>query len=160
MGAAAVVLHAGVVVRQLAQRVVRVDVVRPVSGVAKHSQIAPGELLGPADSLQVPVGPEHEVVEDRDGEDVRHGGPGEDLPSVVTLQVSEGYVVEVGVCPEYPVGEVVDGQGVRPGDVVLPGEDSCEVTAVHSHLAYVSLEIERIIASSATQMDWKRLRRP
>lgn len=68
-----------------------------------------------------------------------HRGPRKDFASVVTFQVGERDVVQVSIGVEDPVGEVIDRQGVRPGYIVLPGEDSCEVTAVHSHLAYVSL---------------------
>lgn len=145
MRAATVLLRAGVVVRQLSKGMVRVDIVRPMGGVAQQSQMRTRELVRPADGLQVPVGPVDEVVEYSDSEDMRHGSAGQNDPSIVTLEVGEGDVVEVSVRPENTVGEVVDRQSVRPGDVVLPRQDSSEVAAVHTHLTDVCLKWKKTI---------------
>lgn len=72
MRAATVVLRAGIVVRQLPKRMVRVNVVRSMGGVAQHSYAFARELVRPADGLQIPIGPENEVIEHCDGEDMWH----------------------------------------------------------------------------------------
>lgn len=139
MRASAVVLRAGIVVRQLPQRVVRVNVVRSVGRVPQHREIRAGELLGFVDRLEIPVGPVDVIVEDGEGEDVGHRSAGEHDATVVTFEIGEGYVVEMGVGPEDLVRDVVDGEGVRPGDVVLPSQDLRQVAAVHSHFPDVGL---------------------
>lgn len=85
------------------------DVIWSVGCVTKYSYVRSRKLIGPTDSFQIPISPKDEVIEDRDGEDVRHSGSSKDLPPIMTLQISKRYVIEMGVCPEYPVRKVVDG---------------------------------------------------
>lgn len=71
---------------------------------------------------------------------MRHRGARQDDPPIVALEVGESDVVQVSVGPEDAIGEVIDRQGVWPGDVVLPRQNSSEVATVHAHLTYVRLE--------------------
>ena len=51
MGAAAIVEFAGIVIVQLAQRVVDVNVVGAVSRVSQKLNVLPGVLVGPVNGL-------------------------------------------------------------------------------------------------------------
>lgn len=140
MRAAAVVLRAGIVVGQLSKGVIGMNVVGPMGGIAQHLQVRAGEFLRPANGLQVPVGPVNEVVEHGDGEHVWHRGARQDNSPIVTVEIGEGDVIQMGVGPEDTIGEVIDSQSVRPGDIVLPRQNLGEVTAVHAHLTDICLE--------------------
>lgn len=140
MRATAVVLRAGIVVGQLSKRVIGVNVVGPMGGIAQHPQVRAGEFLRPANSLQVPVGPVNKVVEYSDGEHMRHRGARQDNSPIVAVEIGEGDVIQMGVGPEDTIGEVIDRQCVRPGDVVLPRQNLSEVATVHAHLADICLE--------------------
>lgn len=69
-----------------------------------------------------------------------HRGARQDDPPIVALEVGEGDVIQMGVGPKDAIGEVIDRQGVRPGDIVLPRQNSSEVATVHAHLTDVRLE--------------------
>ena len=62
---------------------------------------------------------------------------------VLSIQIGVGDVVEMGVGPEKFISEIVDGQGVGPGQSVLVGDDACEVAAVEAHAADVGLKVPR-----------------
>lgn len=69
-GTASVVLSARIGVSGLSERMVNVEIVGPVRRVAQHRVILSRPLIGPADGLQVPIGPEDEIIKDGDGENV------------------------------------------------------------------------------------------
>uniref|UniRef100_A0A2M4D189 Secreted protein n=1 Tax=Anopheles darlingi TaxID=43151 RepID=A0A2M4D189_ANODA len=128
-------------VRDLAQRVANVDIVRTVRRVPDHRVVRPGELVRPQDRLQVPVGPVQAVVEDGERKHVRYARTGQHDVPVATLQIGERDVIEMRIRPVDPIGEVVDRQCVRPGDVVLPREDAGKVGPIHAHLGDVRLQV-------------------
>lgn len=70
-GTASVVLSARIGVSGLSERMIHVEIVGPVRRVAQHRVILSRPLVGPADGLQVPIGPEDEIIKDGDGENVR-----------------------------------------------------------------------------------------
>lgn len=150
----AIVFSARICVRELPQRMVDVYVVGSMGGVPQERELGSGELVRLADGLDVPVGPVNVIVEDGDGKDVRHRIPGKHDATIVTLEIGKGDVVEMRVGPEYFVGEVIDGQGVGPGNVVFVGQDLGEVAPVHAHLADVGLQVPgREVQVSCARMD-------
>lgn len=80
---------AGIRIGPLPQRMHYVNIVRFVRGVPQDLQVLPGELVGPGNRFEVPVGPVDVVVEEADGKDVRHGVAGEHHVSMTTLQVGK-----------------------------------------------------------------------
>lgn len=140
MRAPAVVLRARIVIRQLSKRVIGMNVVGSVGGVAQHLQTRAGEFLRPADSLQIPIGPVNEVIEHGDSEHMWHLVTRQDDSPIVAFKIGEGDVIQMGVGPEDTVGEVIDCQSVRPGDIVLPCQNLSEVATVHAHLTDIRLE--------------------
>ncbi len=69
-GTASVVLSARIGVSGLSERMINVEIVGSVRRVTQHHVVLSRPLIGPADGLQVPIGPEDEIIEDGDGEDV------------------------------------------------------------------------------------------
>lgn len=119
---------------------ISVNVVRPVGRVPQNRQMSSREFVRFANRFEIPVSPVYRIVEYRYSEYVRHRGTGKNDPAIVSLQIGECYVIEMSVRPEYSVGEVVYRQGIRPGYVVLPGENLREVATVHSHFSDVRLK--------------------
>ena len=121
---------------------VNVQIIGPVRCIPQNGEVGAVPLVCPVDGLQVPVGPEDEVVKDGDGEHVRYFERIlDDETSVLAVQIRKGDVIQVSIRPKQFVGEVVDGQSVGPGQTILVGDDAAEVGSVHAHPADVGLQV-------------------
>lgn len=143
--AASIVVLARIVVVQLSERMIHVNIIRSMRRVAEDLVVLAGELVGPHDGLEVPVGPVEVVVHDAQSKDMWSLIGLQNNMLVFSVEVGVGHVVQVSVGPPDLVGEVVNGQGVGPSQLVVVnrGNDSAEssIVSVHAKSANVSLEM-------------------
>ena len=162
IGTSSVVISARIVVRNLTQRMVDVQVVGSVGRVPEQRVVVAGPLVRSIDRFEVPVGPEDEIVEDGDGEHVRHAQRIEtDVAPVGAVQIGVSDVVEMSVGPEQFVGQVVDGESVGPGQTILVGHDAAEIGSVQSDATDVGLQVprgEEEVAHARMHHDGARIR--
>ena len=145
VGAAAIVELTRVVIRELSQRMVDVDIIWTVGGVAEDLIVSTSELVGSEDGLEVPVGPVDVVINEGDGEHMGHQlVAGQNVFLVASIKVGVGNVVQMSVRPPDLVGKVVHCDGVGPGQLVTihcGHNGAIEVGAVHTNPADVGLEM-------------------
>lgn len=117
----------GIVVRQLSQWMVDVDVIRSMGCVPQDLEILSCEFVRSQECFYVPISPIEPVIEDGESEDMRDRGTGKDLVSVLSIEVTVFYVVEMCISPEDSVTEIVDGHCIWPDEFVLIGDNSCHI---------------------------------
>ena len=91
--------------------------------------------MRPQQGFDVPIGPHQPVAEHADSEHMRHLLTGQNLVTILALEIAVLDVVQVGVRKEQLVGPQIDGQCVRPGQFVFVQNDTLEVAAVHADLS-------------------------
>jgi len=69
-----------------------------------------------------------------------HRSARQDYSPIVTFEIGKSDIIQMSVGPEDAIGEVIDRQGVRPSDIVLPCENPSKIAAVHAHLTNVRLK--------------------
>lgn len=139
-GTASIVDSARIGIGHLSERMENVQVVRPVRRVTQDRVISARPLIGPADGLQIPVGPENEIIEDGNGEDVRDFQRVLDnIATITAIQVGVGDVVEMSIGPKEFVSHVIDRQSIRPGQPLFVGHDTGEIASVHAQSSDISL---------------------
>ena len=145
--AAAIVILARVVIFQLTERMINLNVVWSMSGVSQNGHAFAGELVGLDDGLQVPVGPEQIVVKDTQGKHMRSLISLQDVFDVLAIVVREGNVVQMSISPPDFVSEEINGESIRPGQVVSSSsrDDPTKgaVVAIHTNTSNVSLQVPR-----------------
>jgi hypothetical protein len=60
---------------------------------------------------------------------------------VLSIEIDVRDVVEMGIGPEEPITEVIDGERIGPRDAVVPGEEAREIGAIESHAADIALQV-------------------
>jgi len=145
MGAAPIVELTRVVILELSERMVDVDIVRSVSGVAENLIVGSGELVSSEDSLEVPVCPVDVVINQSDGKYVGHQlVAGQNVFLVTAIKVGVGNVVQMSIRPPDLFGEIVDCDSVGPGQLVSIDsrhDRAIKVGPVHADPTNVGLEM-------------------
>lgn len=62
---------------------------------------------------------------------------------VLSIEIDVRDIVEMGIGPEEPVTEIVNGERIGPRDAIVPGEQAREIGAVETHAADVALQVPR-----------------
>lgn len=62
---------------------------------------------------------------------------------VLSIEIDVRDVVKMGIGPEEPVTEIVNGERVGPRDAVIPGEQAREIGSVETHATDVTLQVPR-----------------
>lgn len=123
---------------------VHVEIVGSVCRVAQYHVILSRPFIGTADSLQVPIGPENEIIENGDCKNVwNFQHILDNVASIPAIQVGVGNVIQMGIRPEELVRHVVDRKSIWPCKSLLVGDDASEIASVHAQPANVSLQMPR-----------------
>ena len=143
-GTASVVGSTRIRIRNLSERMVNVEIVRPVRRVTQHGVVGARPFVCPTDGLQIPVSPEDEIVENGDGENVRNAQRVlDDIFPILSIQIGKGDVIQMSIRPEELVRHVVDGKGIGPGESLFVGDNASEIASIHAQSADVRLQMPR-----------------
>ena len=116
--AAAVVLtRIRLVQRLLSGAVKNLQIHGPMDHGGDVDAVSSVEFVRLDDGLELPVGPIHVILEHGEGEDVRQVR-GKDDASIASFQIGHHEKVLPRVAPKQMLGDVTDGQGVGPTNVL------------------------------------------
>jgi hypothetical protein len=99
-------------------------------GIPQDLQVFSGELVSSQQSFDIPVSPVKPVINDTQCKDMWDFRSTQDLMSVSSIKVCILNVIEMCVCKEDFVAEVIDGQSIWPNKFVLIQNDASEVRSI------------------------------